>query len=46
MKAVLPLNDPEREFLDLLLEKGEIDASILTREKAFQEGIHSQPLLQ
>jgi len=46
LKAVLPLNAPEREFLDLLLEKGEIDASILTREKALQERIQSQPLLQ
>ena len=46
MKAVLPFNAPELEFLDLLLEKGEIDASILTREKALQERIQSQPLLQ
>lgn len=46
LEAVLPLNDPEREFLDLLLEKGEIDASALTPDKALQERIHSQPLLQ
>ena len=46
LEAVLPLNDPEREFLDLLLEKGEIDASTLTPDKALQERIHSQPLLQ
>jgi predicted nucleotidyltransferase component of viral defense system len=46
LEALLPLNDPEREFLDLLLEKGEIDASVLTPDKALQERIHSQPLLQ
>ena len=46
LKAVLPLNDPEREFLDLLLEKGEINASVLTPDKALQQRIHSQPLLQ
>jgi predicted nucleotidyltransferase component of viral defense system len=46
LEAVLPLNDPEREFLDLLLEKGEISASALTPDKALQERIHSQPLLK
>lgn len=46
LEAVLPFNDPERKFLDLLLEKGEIDASALTPDKALQEGIQSQPLLQ
>ncbi len=46
LKEVLPFNDPEREFLDLLLEKGEIDASALTPDKALQERIQNQPLLQ
>lgn len=46
LKAVLPLNDPEREFLDLLLEKGEVDASALTPDKALQKRIQSHPLLQ
>jgi hypothetical protein len=46
LEAVLPLNDPEREFLDLLLEKGEVDATALTPDKALQDRIHSQPLLQ
>lgn len=46
LKAVLPFNAPEREFLDLLLEKGEIDPSILTPDKALQERIQNQPLLQ
>jgi hypothetical protein len=46
LEAVLPFNDPESEFLDLLLEKGEIDASALTPDKALQERIQNQPLLQ
>lgn len=46
LEAVLPFKDPEREFLDLLLEKGEIDASVLTPDKALQERIQSQPLLR
>ncbi len=47
LKTVLPFNDPEREFLDLLLEKGKIDASsVLTPDKALQERIQNQPLLQ
>jgi hypothetical protein len=46
LEAVLSLNDPEHEFLDLLLEKGEINASVLTPDKALQQRIHSQPLLQ
>jgi hypothetical protein len=46
LEAVLPLNDPEREFLGLLLEKGEINSSALTPDKALQQRIHSQPLLQ
>ncbi|MGC9324438.1 MAG: nucleotidyl transferase AbiEii/AbiGii toxin family protein, partial [Desulfomonilia bacterium] len=43
---VLPFNDTEREFLDFLLEKGEIDASTLTPDKVLQERIQSQPLLR
>ena len=46
LEAVLPFSAPEREFLDLLLEKGEIDASALTRDKVLQERIQSQPLFQ
>jgi hypothetical protein len=41
LEAVLPFNAPERAFLDLLLEKGEIDASALTSDKALQERIQS-----
>ena len=46
LETVLPFNDPEREFLDLLLEKGKIDASALTPDKALQERIQNQSLLQ
>jgi predicted nucleotidyltransferase component of viral defense system len=46
LEAVLPLSDTEREFLDLLLEKGELDPSLLTHDKALQKRIQSQPLLQ
>ena len=44
LEAILPFNDPECEFLNLLLEKGAIDASILTTDKALQERIQNQPL--
>ena len=42
---MLPLTAAERAFLDLLLEKGEIDATILTSDTALQQRIHAQPLL-
>ena len=45
LSAVLPFNDAERAFLDLLLEKGEIDATILTSDRPLQERIRAQPLL-
>ena len=46
LESVLPFSGAEREFLDLLMEKGEIDASTLTSDKALQKRIQSQPLLQ
>ena len=46
LSAVLPFNDAEREFLDLLLEKGEIDATVLTPDASLQKRIQAQPLLQ
>ena len=46
LSAVLPLVDREREFLDLLLDRGEIDAGLLTCDTSLQERIHDQPLLQ
>ena len=42
---VLPFNDAEREFLDLLLDKGEIDSTILTADENLQKRIEQQPLL-
>ena len=46
LSAVLPFNHAERAFLDLLLEKGEIDATILTSDTPLQERIQAQPLLE
>ncbi len=46
LSMVLPFNDAERQFLDLLLDKGEIDSTILTADKALQKCIQQQPLLE
>ena len=46
LSAVLPLTDAERAFLDLLLDRGEIDASNLTSDTALQQRIQAQPLLE
>ncbi len=46
LSAVLPFSDAEREFLDLLLDRGEINATILTSDTALQKRIQGQPLLQ
>ncbi len=46
LSAVLPFSDAEREFLDLLLDRGEIDASILTADATLQSRIQGQPLLE
>ena len=46
LSAVLPFTDAERAFLDLLLENGVIDASILTTDTSLKERIQSQPLLE
>ena len=46
LSALLPFNDAERAFLDLLLDEGKIDASILTSDKTLQERIQVQPLLE
>ena len=43
--ALLPFTDAERAFLDLLLDEGEIDATILTSDSKFRERIQAQPLL-
>ncbi|MBW2021227.1 MAG: nucleotidyl transferase AbiEii/AbiGii toxin family protein, partial [Deltaproteobacteria bacterium] len=44
--VVLPFNDAEREFLDLLLDKGEIDSTLLTANETLQKRIQQQPLLE
>ena len=46
LSIVLPFTDAERAFLDLLLERGEIDASILTSDVSLQQRIQAQPLLK
>lgn len=46
LSIVLPLTDTECEFLDLLLDRGEVDASILTPNIALQQRIQAQPLLE
>ena len=46
LSAVLPFNNAERQFLDLLLDKGEIDSAILTVDETLQKCIHQQPLLE
>ena len=46
LSAVLPFKDAERAFLDLLLETGEIDATILTSDRSLQKRIQAQPLLK
>ena len=46
LSIVLPFTDAEFAFLDLLLERGEIDASILTSDVSLQQRIQAQPLLE
>lgn len=46
LSAVLPFTDAERAFLDLLLDHGKLDASILTPDKSLQQRIQTQPLLE
>lgn len=46
LSAVLPFSKAEREFLDLLLDRGKIDATLLTSDKALQKLIQGQPLLE
>lgn len=43
---VLPLEPNENEFLDLLLDHGEIDSTILTSDTTLQQRIQGQPLLE
>jgi hypothetical protein len=46
MDSVLPLAESEVEFLDQLLDRGEIVASLLTSDEQMAERISSHPLLQ
>ncbi len=46
LSAVLPFTDPERMFLDLLLDRGVIDPTFLTADESLQRRIQSQPLLE
>lgn len=46
LSAVLPFTDSERAFLDLLLDRGEIDPTLLTADTSLQYRIRSQPLLE
>ena len=43
---VLPFTDSETEFLNLLLDNGEIVPSLLTSDKDLQERISRHPLLE
>lgn len=46
LSVVLPFTDSERRFLDLLLDRGEIDPTLLTADTSLQRRIRSQPLLE
>jgi predicted nucleotidyltransferase component of viral defense system len=46
LSVVLPLTDSETEFLNLLLDKGEIAPSLLTSDKDMQNRISRHPLLE
>ncbi len=43
--VLLPFSDAEHAFLDLLLDEGIIDATLLTPDETLQERIRAQPLL-
>ncbi len=46
LSVVLPFTNSERKFLDLLLDRGVIDPTLLTSDESLQRRIQSQPLLQ
>lgn len=46
LSNVLPFTDAERAFLDLLLDRGEIDGALLTADTTLQQRIQAQPLLK
>ncbi len=46
LAAVLPLHDAEREFLDRLLDQGEVDPLLLTRDEELAERLRRHPALE
>lgn len=46
LSILLPYTKDEKQFLDLLLDKGEIDPSLLTEDTMLQDRIRRQPLLE
>jgi hypothetical protein len=46
LSAVLPFTDSERSFLDLMLDRGVIDPTLLTSDESLQHRIQGQPLLE
>ena len=46
LSALLPFRAAERAFLDLLLNEGRIDATLLSSDVGLQECIQAQPLLE
>lgn len=46
MGCLLPFTDAQKEFLDRLLDGGEVIPSLLTGGTHLAERIHSHPLLQ
>ena len=46
LSMVLPFMEAEREFLDLILDHGEIKPGLLTTDEVMRERIESHPLLQ
>lgn len=46
ISSMLPFTAPEKAFLDLLLDQGIIDSTLLTTDPGLQKRIQDQPLLQ
>jgi len=46
LTALLPFTNSEHHFLDLLLDRGVIDPTLLTADESLQRRIRSQPLLE
>jgi len=46
LSVVLPFSEKEKAFLDLLLDHGEVDSTMLTDDADLQQRIQRQPLLE